>query len=205
MKILMAALGVLFLHNAYADDGGASAHRYLIERTFPAGALDGLNASIKEKVNANNASVGVLWEQSFANENKTKTFCVYEGPSEAAVRKAAVLNGLPVDKITEVPLDLQPGKHAQPKISAANTHRFIVERTFAPGELDSLNAAAKAKVNATNSRFGVSWVSSYASADKTKTYCIYEGPSQAAVRKAASANGIPIDNVTEVPVTLLPN
>jgi hypothetical protein len=44
----------------------------------------------------------------------------------------------------------------------------------------------------------------YANADKTMTYCIYEGPSEAAIRNAASANAIPVDAVTEVPVTLLP-
>ena len=36
------------------------------------------------------------------------TFCVYEGPSEAAIRKAAALNNLPVDSITEVPVTLSP-------------------------------------------------------------------------------------------------
>ena len=83
-------------------------HRYLVERTFPAGALDGLDAGTKEKVNANNASVGVRWVESYATADKTKTFCVYEGPSEAAVRKAAALNALPVDSITEVPVTLTP-------------------------------------------------------------------------------------------------
>src|SRR5262245_46004091 len=83
-------------------------HRYLIERTFPAGALAGLDAATKAKVNGNNASVGVRWIQSYANADKTKTFCVYEGPSEAAVRKAAQLNGLPVDSVMEVPVTLLP-------------------------------------------------------------------------------------------------
>jgi hypothetical protein len=83
-------------------------HRYLVERTFPPGALDGLDADTKKKVNANNATVGVRWVQSYANASKTKTFCVYEGPSEAAVRKAAALNALPVDSITEVPVTLSP-------------------------------------------------------------------------------------------------
>jgi hypothetical protein len=83
-------------------------HRYLIERTFPAGALKGLDAATKKKVNANNASVGVRWVQSYANADETKTFCVYEGPSEAAVRKAAELNKLPVDSVTEVPVTLSP-------------------------------------------------------------------------------------------------
>lgn len=39
---------------------------------------------------------------------------------------------------------------------------------------------------------------------KTLTACIYEGPSEAAIRQAASANKLPVDSITEVPVTLLP-
>ena len=45
---------------------------------------------------------------SYANADKTKTYCVYEGPDEAAVRKAASLNALPVDSVTEIPVDLEP-------------------------------------------------------------------------------------------------
>ncbi len=121
MKTLIAILSILVLAPAFAADVPAqsaaspaaapaktSVHRYLVERTFPPGALDGLNAATKKKVNANNATVGVRWVQSYANAEKTKTFCVYEGPSETAVRKAAVLNGLPVDSITEVPVTLSP-------------------------------------------------------------------------------------------------
>ena len=43
---------------------------------------------------------------SFANGDKTKTFCIYEGPTEAAIRQAALANHLPVDTITEVPVTL---------------------------------------------------------------------------------------------------
>ncbi len=117
MKRLFAILSVLLLAPAFAADVPAqpaaapvksAVHRYLVERTFPAGALDGLNAATKKKVNANNATVGVRWVQSYANADKTKTFCVYEGPSEAAIRKAAALNALPVDSIIEVPVTLSP-------------------------------------------------------------------------------------------------
>ncbi len=111
MKAILAALALLFITPAFADDAAApdgAVHRYLIERTFPTGALDGLDAATKEKVNANNASVGVRWVHSYANADKTKTFCVYEGPSEDAVREAAALNGLPVDSVMEVPVDLTP-------------------------------------------------------------------------------------------------
>jgi hypothetical protein len=117
MKTLIVILSMMLLTPAFAQDAptqaGASAaknpvHRFLVERTFPPGALDGLDAATKKKVNANNATVGVRWVQSYANANKTKTFCVYEGPSEAAVRKAAALNALPVDSVTEVPVTLSP-------------------------------------------------------------------------------------------------
>jgi len=115
MKKIVAILSLLAATTAFATDAPAQGpapksamHRYLIERTFPAGALKGLDAATKKKVNQNNASVGVRWVQSYANAEETKTFCVYEGPSEAAVRKAAELNKLPVDSIMEVPVTLSP-------------------------------------------------------------------------------------------------
>ena len=83
-------------------------HRYLIQRTFPAGALDGVNADVKKTVNDNNQTLGVTWEHSYANADKTKTFCIYTGPSEAAVREAAKKNNLPVDSVTEIPVILYP-------------------------------------------------------------------------------------------------
>lgn len=82
--------------------------RYMIQRTFPAGALEGVTPDVKRVVNANNAQLGVTWEHSYANADKTKTFCVYSGPSEAAVREAAVRNQLPVDAVMEIPNLLLP-------------------------------------------------------------------------------------------------
>ncbi|HEY6483956.1 MAG TPA: DUF4242 domain-containing protein [Steroidobacteraceae bacterium] len=117
MKTLIALLPALLLSSAFAADVPAPppaaavnppVHRFIIERTFPPGALKGLDAATKKKVNANNASVGVRWVQSYANAEETKTFCVYEGPNEAAIRKAAELNGLPMDTVTEVPVTLSP-------------------------------------------------------------------------------------------------
>jgi len=82
--------------------------RYMIQRTFPAGALDGVTAEVKKVVNDTNKQLGVTWEHSYANADKTKTFCVYSGPSEAAVREAARRNKLPVDLVTEIPVMLLP-------------------------------------------------------------------------------------------------
>jgi hypothetical protein len=112
--IALAALSIATLAaaetptNAATPAAKATVHRYLIERTFPAGALAGLDAATKAKVNANNASVGVRWVQSYANADQTKTYCIYEGPNEAAIREAAKLNKLPVDNVIEVPVTLTP-------------------------------------------------------------------------------------------------
>ena len=51
---------------------------------------------------------------------------------------------------------------------------------------------------------GVRWVHSYANAEKTKTFCIYEGPNEQAIREAATANKIPVDEIVEIPVVLSP-
>jgi hypothetical protein len=110
MKALALSLSCLLLSGtAFADtpDAGAT-HRYLIERTFPKGALDGLDAAKKAKINANNSRYGVHWLNSYANADQTKTYCIYDGPSESAIRQAAVANGIPVDSVTEVPVSLQP-------------------------------------------------------------------------------------------------
>lgn len=83
--------------------------------------------------------------------------------------------------------------------------QYLIKRTFPAGALDGLDAATKAKVNATNAEHDVRWVRSFATGDKRTTYCIYEGPSEQAIRDAASANGLPVDEIAEVPVTLVPD
>ncbi len=44
------------------------------------------------------------------------------------------------------------------------------------------------------------WIYSFVSADKKKTFCIYDAPSPEAIKKAADKNGIPVDKITEVSV-----
>jgi hypothetical protein len=79
--------------------------RYMVERTFP----DGLVIPMTDEgaktclgVVDRNADLGVTWVQSYVSQDKTKTFCIYDGPSPEAIRKAAERNGLPVDHISQV-------------------------------------------------------------------------------------------------------
>lgn len=83
-------------------------HRYMVVRTFPAGALEGVDDAAKQQIVAKNDASGVRWIRSYASADLTKTFCVYEGPSEEAIRKAAEANQIPVDYVVEVPVDLTP-------------------------------------------------------------------------------------------------
>lgn len=92
---------------AAAEKGGEAMHRYLIERSFPAGVIDGLDAEKKARVNATNAKFGVRWEFSYVTPDRTKTYCIYLGPNANAIRLAAAANGLPVNSITEVPSTLE--------------------------------------------------------------------------------------------------
>ena len=95
---------------------------------------------------------------------------------------------------------------AAPAVPAAKagTRRFMVVRTFPAGALDGLDAAGKKDVNKKNAQSSARWVYSFANADKTKTFCIYEGPDEKSIRDAATANKIPVDSIVEIPVVLLP-
>jgi len=79
--------------------------RYMVERTFPAGLQIPVTAEGAQGVRQvvdRNAELGVTWVHSYVTPEKTKTFCIYDGPSPEAVRKAAERNKLPVDRIHEV-------------------------------------------------------------------------------------------------------
>jgi len=88
----------------------ASAHkmvmkRFLVERTFPEGLIIPVNENGSEiclTVVSNNAEDNVTWVHSYVTKDKMKSFCIYDAPSEEAIRKSAKANGLPVDKIIEV-------------------------------------------------------------------------------------------------------
>jgi hypothetical protein len=56
------------------------------------------------------------------------------------------------------------------------------------------------KVIETNSEQGVTWVHSYVSADKTRTFCVYDAPSAEAIRQVAERNHLPVTGITEVSV-----
>ncbi|MFZ0573530.1 MAG: DUF4242 domain-containing protein [Candidatus Cybelea sp.] len=81
--------------------------------------------------------------------------------------------------------------------------RFMVERTFPEGlhvPTNPSGAQACLTIVGNNASHGVTWVHSYVTADKKKTFCIYDGPNEAAIREAAKHSGVPVDTVTLVSV-----
>ena len=81
--------------------------------------------------------------------------------------------------------------------------RYIVERTF-DAELAIPRSTEGAEqclaVVHRNEREGVTWVQSYVSDDRHKTFCVYDGPDPEAIRRSSTGNELPIDRITQVRV-----
>ena len=79
--------------------------RYLVERSFPDGFHIPVDASGVRACLAmieRNCQERVSWLQSYVSVDKRRTFCIYDGPSPEAIRRAANRNKLPIHKIIEV-------------------------------------------------------------------------------------------------------
>jgi len=79
---------------------------------------------------------------------------------------------------------------------------FMIERNFA-AELNASEADLRAVVDI-NTSVGVKWLYSFLSADKRRTYCLYEAESGDAIREAARRAGLPADIIIELAGELRP-
>jgi hypothetical protein len=73
---------------------------------------------------------------------------------------------------------------------------YVIERTFAE-QLD-LTADDVRLIEDVNADEGVSWLFSFLSADRHRSYCLYEAPSPEAIVAAARRANVPVDSVVEV-------
>jgi hypothetical protein len=79
----------------------------------------------------------------------------------------------------------------------------MVVRTFPDGlsiPVTEEGSGITMQVAERNGTLGVTWVHSYVTDDKRKTFCVYDGPDPEAIRKAAERNGLPVDRITRVSV-----
>lgn len=81
--------------------------------------------------------------------------------------------------------------------------RYVVERIFADGlriPIDDAGAQVCLDVVERNADDGVTWLHSYVSDDRTKTFCVYDAPTPEAIRKTATRNALPVERITQVRV-----
>lgn len=80
---------------------------------------------------------------------------------------------------------------------------FMVERQFA--EQLNVSPETAVEINAVNDDSGVRWLSSFLSADKRKTFCLYEAEDVDAIRAAAVRAGLPADAIMELSGQISPD
>jgi hypothetical protein len=73
---------------------------------------------------------------------------------------------------------------------------YMIERGFAD-QLD-LSDQDVELIEDINSDEGVRWLFSFLSADRRRTYCLYEAPSPDAILAAAKRANVPADEIVEV-------
>jgi hypothetical protein len=81
--------------------------------------------------------------------------------------------------------------------------RYLVQRTFPEGlHIPVANGGAEICRNVIehNAEEDVTWVTSFVSDDKSRTFCVYDAPSPEAIRKTAARNALPVDEITRVSV-----
>jgi hypothetical protein len=81
--------------------------------------------------------------------------------------------------------------------------RYMVERSFLDDleipmtELGTKTCLGVVEINAEE---GVTWIRSYVTDDKRKSFCIYDAPNPEAIRRVAQKNGLPVDQIMSVRV-----
>ena len=89
-----------------------------------------------------------------------------------------------------------PGRRHHDTNEGQTMALFVIERNF----VDQLDADALdyAGIRLVNDDVGIRWLYSFLSADKKKTYCLYEAANSEAIIEAAARLGIPADVIVAV-------
>jgi hypothetical protein len=81
--------------------------------------------------------------------------------------------------------------------------RYVIERTFPDGlriPADEQGARLCQSIVEINSQDEVTWVHSYVSDDKRRSFCVYDAPGPEAIRRASERSGLPVDRITQITV-----
>ena len=75
---------------------------------------------------------------------------------------------------------------------------FMIERTFAEVLDADIDEEGDAVTEALHDELGLEWVHTFLTADRTRTYCLYESPNAELLQEHARRLGIPADAIVEV-------
>ena len=82
--------------------------RFIVERTVDNISMEMLEQATRRSREVLTDMSGVRWIRSFVSEAEGKFYCEYDAPSAELIRKASRLAGLPVDRISEVSIEISP-------------------------------------------------------------------------------------------------
>ena len=82
--------------------------RFIIERSVPGLSRDELFEAGRRSVAVLAEMPDVRWIRSYVSDADGKIYCEYDAPSAEAIREHARRAGLPVDRIAEVALEINP-------------------------------------------------------------------------------------------------
>jgi hypothetical protein len=82
--------------------------RYIIERSVPGLTRDALFDAGRRSNAALAEMPDVRWIRSYVSDAEGKIYCEYDAPSPDAILAHARRAGLPVDRISEIALEVNP-------------------------------------------------------------------------------------------------
>ena len=82
--------------------------RFIIERSVPGLTRAELEQAGYRSVDVLKSMPDVRWIRSYVSDAEGKIYCEYDAPSAEAIREHARRAGLPVDRISEIALEISP-------------------------------------------------------------------------------------------------
>jgi hypothetical protein len=82
--------------------------RYIIERNVPGLSRQELEAAARRSIETIANMQGIVWIRSYVSDIEGKIYCEYDAPDPAAILDHARRAGLPVDRISEITLEISP-------------------------------------------------------------------------------------------------
>jgi hypothetical protein len=82
--------------------------RYIIERNVGQLTREEIFAGGRKSNEVLAEMPGVIWIRSYISDAEGKIYCEYDAPNAEALREHARRAGIPVDRISEVALEINP-------------------------------------------------------------------------------------------------